>query len=106
MRIPRPKRIQWKLTISYTLASMGASVVILFLGGVVAASVVLLTPVWPLIVATDALSLAPQARLLLEESPPAKAKIASWLLQLKAGLEDPQHRRLNGFSFSFDREHT
>src|SRR5262245_41101935 len=105
MRLPFPKTIQWRLTLSYTLASVAASIVILVLGGVVAASVVVSTPVWPLVVATDALTLAPQARPLLEESPPANAKIATWLLQLKAGIEDPQHRRLNGFSFSFDREH-
>lgn len=106
MHVLWPNKLQWRLTVSYTIASVAASVVILFIGGVVAASVVLLTPVWPFIVATDALTLAPQARELLLQSEPSRAAMTTWLLQLKAGLEDPRHQRRSGFSFSFDRDHT
>jgi len=102
MRFPWPKTIKWRLTASYTLASIAASVVILFLGAVVAASLVVSTPAWPLFVAADALTLTPQLRPLLEQSPPANPQISTWLHQLRAGIEDPQHQRLNGFSFSFD----
>lgn len=106
MRLPRLNKLQWRLTISYTLASVAASVFILLVGGLLAASAVILSPFWPRVVASDVLSLTPQIRPVLEESPPAGARIASWLLQLKAGLEDPQHQRVTGFSFSFDRENT
>ena len=106
MRLPRLNKLQWRLTISYTLASVAASVLILLAGGLLAASAVILSPFWPRVVASDILSLTPQIRPVLEESPPAAARITSWLLQLKAGLEDPQHQRVTGFSFSFDRANT
>ncbi|HNB72406.1 MAG TPA: sensor histidine kinase [Acidobacteriota bacterium] len=94
------QRLQWQLTLAYVSVTVVVVLVVEILGWLLLGLAFFLSFLWPQALAAESVKLTPQALVCFEHQPPDREQLKIWVTNLRAGLQNPQFRRDNGFGFS------